>query len=106
MLIYLRPILLVFAVSLISCSSFNSKLQNAQLGLTKKQALKRFNEPQEKYRTKGMDHWVYEISKKATDKSQGHIAYKHILIFGEGVLVDMTFKRAFTNKELTEFYEK
>lgn len=106
MLNYRHLFLLVFVLNLISCSSFHKSIQNAPLGMTKKQALKRFSEPQEKYRTKGMDHWVYETSKKAKNRSQGKVVYKHVLIFDEGLLVDTSFKRSFTNKELNEFYEE
>ncbi len=106
MLNYTHPLLLLFIMVLTGCSSFHRAVQNAPLGMTKKQALKRFHEPQEKYRTKGMDHWIYESSKKAKNKSQGKIIYKNILIFDEGLLVDKTFKRSFTNKELKTFYEK
>ncbi len=96
-------LILLIALAISGCTSFHSKILKAPIGLTKKQTLKRFNVPQEKYRTKGLDHWVYETSKRAKDKSQGRIAYKHILIFNEGVLISTKFERAFTNKELQEF---
>lgn len=105
MFTYLKLLSLLILTCLIGCSSFHKKIQNAQIGLTKKQALKKFSEPQEKFRRKGQDHWIYETSKKAKDKSQGQIPYKYTLIFDDGVLINITFKRAFTNKELTEFYK-
>ncbi len=94
---------LLIITALTGCASFHTKVSKARIGLTKKQTLKRFSEPQEKYRTKGLDHWVYETSKRAKDKSQGKIAYRHILIFNEGVLMGTKLERSFTNKELLEF---
>ncbi|MGH1468619.1 MAG: hypothetical protein ACRBBP_07045 [Bdellovibrionales bacterium] len=94
---------MLIITALTGCASFHTKVSKARIGLTKKQTLKRFSEPQEKYRTKGLDHWVYETSKRAKDKSQGKIAYRHILIFNEGVLMGTKLERSFTNKELLEF---
>jgi hypothetical protein len=103
MYFYLKLFSIVLVLSFTGCTSFHTKLQNAQIGMTKREALRRFNEPLEKYRTKGRDHWVYETSKWAEDRSQGKIAYRHTLIFEEGVLIHVTFKREFTKKELVEF---
>lgn len=101
-----RLILVLVLLSMnLNCSSFHQKIRNADIGMTKRQVLRKFNEPQEKYRTRGLDHWVYESSKKAKDRSQGRIAYKNILVFDDGVLIDSKFERAFTKKELTEFYK-
>ena len=91
---------------ILSCSSFHQKVRNTDIGMTKKQVLRKLSEPQEKYRTKGLDHWVYESSKKAKNKSQGRLIYKNILIFNEGVLIDSKFERSFTKKELSEFYKQ
>ncbi len=97
-------VLLLIVFANFRCTSFHNRIFNASIGMTKRDVLKRFNEPQEKYRTKGQDHWVYETSKKTFNKSQGRITYKHILVFNEGVLINTKFERSFTQKELTEFY--
>ena len=94
---------IIFIFSCLSgCSSTHSKLRNIRLGTFKRQALSRFGEPTEKYRTKGRDHWVYETHKKAKNSSQV-IVYKHTVIFEEGVLVDKKIQRSFTSKELEDF---
>jgi len=102
---------LAFAITIITlsfsgCSSFHSKLRKTQIGMFKKQALRKFGEPVEKYRSKGRDHWVYETQKKAKKSSGEPLVYKHILIFEEGVLINNELKRSFNKKELSEFYGK
>jgi len=87
---------------LCGCSSTHSKLKNIRLGTFKRQALSKFGEPTEKYRTKGRDHWVYETQKKAKNSDQV-IVYKHTIIFEEGVLMDKKIQRSFTSKELEDF---
>jgi hypothetical protein len=83
----------------------HSKLRKVKMGMFKRQALSKFGEPLEKYRTDGKDHWVYETQKKAKHKGEP-IVYSHILIFKEGVMVDNTFRRTFTSEELESFYNK
>lgn len=92
--------------SLTACSSLHSKLRKSQIGMFKKQALMKFGEPVEKYRTEGRDHWVYETQKKARNSSKELLVYQHILVFEEGVLIDNKIKRSFSAQELSEFYEK
>jgi len=87
---------------LCGCSSTHTKLRNVRLGTFKRQALSKFGEPTEKYRTKGRDHWVYETQKKSKKGNQ-LIIYKHTIVFEEGVLVDKNFTRSFTSKELEDF---
>jgi|GEM_PF-2538432 len=96
-------IMLIFF--LCSCSSLHSKLRSARLGLFKRQALSKFGEPVEKYRTDGKDHWVYETQKRSKHRNEP-IVYSHILVFKEGIMIDSKFKRTFTSKELEGFYNK
>ncbi len=95
---------LLIAFANFRCTSFHTRISNASIGMTKKEVLRHFHEPQEKYRTKGQDHWVYETSKKALNKPHDPIVYKRILIFNEGILINITFERSFTKKELSDFH--
>ena len=96
----------LFTLNLVGCSSLHSKLRKTQIGMFKKQALRKFGEPVEKHRSKGRDHWIYETQKKAKKSSGEPILYKHILIFEDGVVIDNKLERSFNRKELSEFYEK
>ena len=98
--------IITITLCLCGCSSLHSKLRKTQIGMFKKQALRKFGEPVEKYRTKGRDHWVYETQKRAKKSSGEPLIYKHILVFEEGVLINNELKRSFNKKELSEFYDK
>ena len=90
--------------SLIGCSSLHSKLGKVKLGTFKRQALSKFGEPIEKYRSKGKDHWVYETQKRSKKRGEP-IIYKHILVFEEGQMINKKIRRTFTSKELEEFQQ-
>lgn len=96
---------IILTLILCSCSSLHSKLKDVRLGMFKRQALSKFGEPVEKYRTDGKDHWVYETQKKSKQGGEPMV-YQHILVFDEGVVVDKKMKRTFTSEELGKFYKK
>lgn len=99
-------VIITALLSLSACSSLHSKLRKSQIGMFKKQALRKFGEPVEKYRTEGRDHWVYETQKRARNSNKELLVYQHILVFEEGVLIDNKIKRSFSEKELKDFYKK
>ena len=95
-------IIIAIFISISGCASKHKKLINLSIGLNKRQILTCFANPINTYRSKGMDHWVYESVKRAKNSSE-KLLYIHTLSFENGVLVKKSFKRTFTSKEIKEF---
>jgi hypothetical protein len=95
-------IIIAIFVSISACASKHKRLMNLSVGLNKRQVLSRFADPIDTYRSKGMDHWVYESVKRAKNSPE-KLLYTHTLSFENGVLVNKEFKRSFTTQEMKEF---
>jgi len=91
--------------TLSACASKHTRLRKLRPGVFKRQVLSKFGDPQEKYRSSGRDHWIYETQKRSK-KVREPIIYQHTLVFEEGVLLNKKISRTFTSKELDEFYKK
>lgn len=91
-------------IFIISCTSVHKKLNEAPIGLNKRQVLSQFGNPVEKYRKQSKDYWVFESLKKAKNKEW--LVYKHIFIFENGTLIEKSFTRSFTTEEIKEFKEE
>jgi hypothetical protein len=96
----LKIIIVFFMLS--GCTSLHKKLLNAPLGQTKRQVLHQFSNPIKKFRKSGQDVWFFESvtpSKLGSEK----ILYTHIFTFEDNLMIKKTFKRSFTQKEISEF---
>jgi len=101
----LKNAVIVFTFFLAGCSSMHNELRTVKVGTFKRQALSKFGEPHEKYRTQGLDHWIYETQKRSK-KGNEPLVYQHTLIFNEGIMVNKRFRRTFTSRELETYYNK